>query len=449
MLMVTAQHWLSENKDGRISMMYKNRQIENTTPDFYRGVQSHVGNPVAVTGMGMVTAIGTGYTAFWENALAGQSGLSPVSLFDTMPYRCHIGAEVLDFEPQLFLSPDEISKLRKQARMALASARMAVNDAGIDLSSDNPARIGCAMGLLAGETEMFQRLAKGMDEGKPIDQMNIEQFAYPWLSPAAVLSKAFGLDGPCQNIYCACASGNYAIATGCEWIRRADADMVLVGGADAFNQPNFASFHHWRSLAPERCQPFCKGRKGLIVGEGAAVIVLEPLETALAAGRRIHALVLGHGLSCDAYHLTAPHPDGEGAIRAVRAALKDADLSPEQIDYVSAHGTGSMLNDRIETHVLKQVFGRHSPKLLISSIKSMIGHPMGAASAIEAVVCSLAVSRDQVPPTIHLDEPDPECDLNYTANQAVRTPVRFAMNNAFGFGGVNAVVIFGKYEGEN
>jgi 3-oxoacyl-[acyl-carrier-protein] synthase II len=305
------------------------------------------------------------------------------------------------------------------------------------------------MGLLVGEPEMLQRLASSMYEDTPINEMNPEPFAYPWVSPASVLSKALALEGPCQNVYCACAGGNYAIASGCDLIRQGAADMVLVGGADAFNQANFATFYHWRSMAPERCQPFCAGRKGFIMGEGAAVMVLEPLETALATGRKVHALVMGHGLSCDAYHLTAPHPEGQGAILAIRAALEDAGLAPEQIDYVSAHGTGSELNDRIETHALKQVFGSHSRNLLISSLKSMIGHPMGAASAIGAVACCLAVSRDQVPPTIHLDVPDPDCDLNYTANKAVSAPVHYAINNAFAFGGVNGVVIFGKHEGEN
>jgi 3-oxoacyl-[acyl-carrier-protein] synthase II len=397
----------------------------------------------------MVTAIGTGYPAFWEAALAGRSGFSPISLFDSTAYRCHIAAEVRDFDPQRYLTPAEISNLGRQAGMALASARMAVADAGIDLKHEDLARIGCAMGLLQGDPVLLQHFSKNLDKGTPLPAMSPKPFAYPWLSPAAVLAGAFGLKGPCQSIYCACASGNYALAWGCELIRQGHADMVLVGGVEVFNQANFTGFHHWRAMAPERCQPFCKGRKGLIVGEGAAVMVLESLESALAAGRRVHARVLGHGLSCDAYHLTAPHPEGQGAIRAIRAALEDAGLAPEQIDYVSAHGTGTEANDRIETLVLKEAFASHSYNLLISSLKSMIGHPMGAASAIEAVACCLVVSRDKVPPTIHLDDPDPACDLNYTANQAVSAPIRYAMNNAFGFGGVNGVVIFGKHDGVN
>lgn len=429
--------------------MNENRNSENTTPDFCTGAHSHSGKPVVVTGMGMVTAIGIGYPAFWEAALSGQSGFSPISLFDTTPYRCHIAAEVRDFDPEPFLTSDEMSNLGRQAGMALASARMAVADAGIEMKHKDPERIGCAMGLLEGEPMLLQFLAKSLADGTPPAGMSPKPFVYPWFSPAAVVAKAFGLKGPCQSIHCACASGNYALAWSCEQIRQGYADMMLVGGAEAFNQANFTGFHHWRALAPQRCQPFCKGRKGLIMGEGAAVMVLEPLETALAAGRRIHARVLGHGLSCDAYHLTAPHPQGEGAIRAVRAALEDAGLAPDQIDYVSAHGTGTEANDRIETHALKEVFGSHNRNLRISSLKSMIGHCMGAASAIGAVACCLAVSRDQVPPTLHLDEPDPVCDLDYTANQAVSAPVHCAMNNAFGFGGNNAVVIFGKHDGGN
>jgi 3-oxoacyl-[acyl-carrier-protein] synthase II len=426
--------------------MRQNWHSEKTIPGLYAGAQSHAGKPVAVTGMGMVTAIGTGYPAFWEAALAGQSGFSPISLFESTAYRCHIAAEVRNFDFQQFLTSEEISHLGRQVGMALASARMAVADAGIELKRENPERIGCAMGLLEGEPVLLQKFAKNLAEGTPPAVMSPKPFAYPWFSPAAVLARAFGLKGPCQSIHCACASGNYALAWGCEQIRQGYTDMVLVGGAEAFNQASFTGFHHWRSLAPQRCQPFCKGRKGLIVGEGAAVMVLEPLETALAAGRRIHAQVLGHGLSCDAYHLTAPHPRGEGAIRATRDALEDAGLAPDQIDYVSAHGTGTEANDRIETLALKEVFGSHSRNLRISSLKSMIGHCMGAASAIGAVACCLTVSRDQVPPTMNLDDPDPACDLNYTANEAVSVPVRLAMNNAFGFGGVNGVVIFGKYE---
>lgn len=420
---------------------------KNTVPDDCGGLKNHTGKPVAVTGMGIVTAIGTGYPAFWEAALAGQSGFSPIRLFDSTAYRCHLAAEVRRPDFQQYLTPDETSHLGRQAQMALSSARMAVADAGIELKHEDPERIGCAMGLLEGEPVLLQHFAKNLAGGRPTKDISPQPFAYPWFSPAAVISRALGLKGPCQSIHCACASGNYALAWGCEQIRQGYADMVLVGGAEAFNQANFTGFHHWRSLAPQRCQPFCKGRKGLIVGEGAAVMVLEPLETALSAGRRIHARVLGHGLSCDAFHLTAPHPEGKGAIRATRAALDDAGLAPGRIGYVSAHGTGTEANDRIETLVLKKVFGSHSRNLRISSLKSMIGHCMGAASAIGAVACCLAVSRDQVPPTLHLDTPDPDCDLNYTANQAVSTPVRFAMNNAFGFGGANGVVIFGKYEG--
>lgn len=404
------------------------------------------GPRIAVTGMGVVSVIGTGYAAFWQAALSGRSGFSPVRLFDTAAYRCHIAAEVRDFDPAQHLTPTETATLGRQSQMALAAARMAVADAGIDLRHQDRHKIACAAGLLVAEPVMHQHLVEQLDNRAPMTDLSPQPYAFPWTSPAASVVRALDLEGPCQSVYCACAGGNYALAWGCELIRQGVAGMALIGGAEAFNQATFTGFHQWRSLAPERCQPFCKGRKGLIVGEGAAFMVIEPVETALANGRNIHARVLGHGLSCDAHHLTAPHPDGEGAARAVRAALADAGLTPEHIDYVSAHGTGTEANDRIETRLLKEIFGSHSRDLVISSIKSMIGHPMGAASAIEAIVCCLAVSRDQVPPTMHLDDPDPACDLDYAANRAVAKPIRCAMNNAFGFGGINAVVIFGKHD---
>jgi 3-oxoacyl-[acyl-carrier-protein] synthase II len=411
-------------------------------------IGSHSNIPIAVTGIGVVTAIGIGWPAFWEAALAGRSGFSRVRLFDTSAYKTHVAAEVQDFGPGPHLSVEEAAVLGKQAQMALVTARMAVADAGIDLKGEDPERIACGIGLLVGEPVFHQTVLESWDGLRSDTAPTPEPYGYPWQNPSAVISKAMGLAGPCQSLFCACASGNYAIAWACDLIRQGKAGIVLAGGAEEFNQATFTSFHEWRSMAPDQCKPFSADRKGLIVGEGAAVLVLEPLEAAVRAGRPIHAQVVGYGLSCDAHHLTAPHPKGRGADQAIRRALRDAGLVPEKIDYVSAHGTGTEVNDRIETAVLKKVFGDHSRKLLISSIKSMIGHPMGAASAIEAVVCCLAVKSGCVPPTMNLVTPDPACDLNYVPNRATAAPVHYAMNNAFGFGGINGVVLFGCGDGD-
>jgi 3-oxoacyl-[acyl-carrier-protein] synthase II len=269
----------------------------------------------------------------------------------------------------------------------------------------------------------------------------IEQ--YPCHVIAAHIASEFGFEGPNLVIPTACAAGNYALAHASDNIRNGEAEVMLAGGSDAFSRITYTGFARLGAIAPERCQPFDKNRKGMVPGEGAAILILERRDRALARGARIYAELVGYGLTCDANHMTAPQ--GDGAARAMQIAMADAGVRPDEIGYISAHGTGTTVNDRVETAAVKQAFGDAAYRVPMSSIKSMLGHTMGAASAIEAAACTLAVRDDRIPPTIHHETADPDCDLDYVANQARQVPVELAMNNAYAFGGNNASVIFRKH----
>lgn len=397
---------------------------------------------VAVTGLGLVTPIGAGREEVWRGLLEGRCGFAPVSSFDTGRYNVHLGAEVRDFDADPWVRTLDAGYLGRASKLAIAAARMALDDAGIDPAASgwDGERTGVAMGTTSGEPREVERfndryLAGAMDSLGPefID-------LYPCHMIAAHVARETGCAGPVAMIPTACAAGNYAIAKALDLLRAGRVDVMLAGGADAFSRITYAGFSRLGAIAPERCQPFDKNRKGMIPGEGAGVLVLEPLERALARGARIYAEVAGYGLSCDAHHMTAAHPEGDGAARAMTRALADAGIGPGDVSYISAHGTGTPTNDRLETLAVQRVFGAAAARTPMSSIKSMIGHTMGAASAIEAAVCSLAVANGEIPPTMNLEEPDG--DLDYVPNKSRRHDVRVAMNNAYAFGGNNASVIF-------
>jgi 3-oxoacyl-[acyl-carrier-protein] synthase II len=403
---------------------------------------------VAVTGLGLVTPIGVGREEVWEGLLAGRSGFAPVESFDTRAFNVHLGAEVRGFRPEPFVRRLDPATLGRASQLAIAAARLAVEDAGIDLGRDSPAwdpeRTGIAMGTTSGEPIEVEKLDDRYLAGE-LDRVGPEFIRlYPCHMIAAHVARELGFAGVNTMIPAACAAGNYALAHALDVLRAGRADVMLAGGADAFSRITYTGFSRLGAIAPERCQPFDRNRKGMIPGEGAAVLVLEPLERALARGARIYAELAGYGLSCDAHHMTAAHPEGDGAARAMRRALADAGAAPEEVSYISAHGTGTPTNDRLEIVAVKRVFGEAAPRIPMSSIKSMIGHTMGAASAIEAAVCALAVAEDRVPPTMNLEEP--EDDLDFVPNQAREVDVRLAMNNAYAFGGNNASVIFRKVE---
>lgn len=402
-----------------------------------------VAHRVVVTGLGAVTPVGAGEEV-WHNLLAGRSGFAPVESFDTSKFNTHLGAEVRGFDPAPWIRKLDPSRLGRASQLAVAAARMALENAGIGPGDVAPERAGVAMGTTSGEPREVERFDDRLLAGEA-GAIGAEFITlYPCHMIAAHVARELGLAGACTMIPTACAAGNYAIAHGLDLLRRGRADMMLAGGADAFSRITYSGFHRLGAIAPERCQPFDKNRKGMIPGEGAAILVLEPLERARERGARIYAEVAGYGLSCDAHHMTAAHPEGDGAARAMERALADAGLTPEDVSYVSAHGTGTPTNDRLETLAAQRVFGDAAPRTPMSSVKSMIGHTMGAASAIEAMVCSLAVATGWIPPTMNLEEPDG--DLDYVPNQARQHDVRVAMNNAYAFGGNNASVIFRRVE---
>jgi 3-oxoacyl-[acyl-carrier-protein] synthase II len=395
---------------------------------------------VVITGLGLVTPIGAGRELFWKNLTAGVNGIGPVESFDTSAFPVHLGAEVKDFDP----SGNEA--LGRGSQLAVAAARMALADSGIDVTARDRSRIGVSMGTTSGEPGMIERYndarkANGV-QSVPVDILP----KYPCNVVPSNIAIQFDLHGPCLMIPTACAAGNYAIGYGFDMIRSGRTDLMLAGGADPFSRITYMGFARLGAIAPERCQPFDKNRKGMVPGEGAAVLVLEPLDAALARGATIYAEVLGYGVSCDSHHMTAAHPQGDGAIRAMAMALKESGRSTDEVDYISAHGTGTPTNDRVEAIAVRTLFGDRASHVPMSSIKSMIGHTMGAASAIEAVACSLAIHTGVIPPTMNFEEPDEGSDLDYVPNRARRTDPRIVLNNAYAFGGNNASLCLARLQ---
>jgi 3-oxoacyl-[acyl-carrier-protein] synthase II len=400
---------------------------------------------VVITGIGMITSIGAGREVFWRNLLAGRSGISPVESFATDAYRAQRGGEVKDFQPEEYIEQFNPASLGRASQMAIAATHLALQDAGLENDARLFEQAGVVVGTTSGEPQMVEQFNDHY-VGQSLQRVGAE-FAtrYPCHVIAAHVASEFRCGGVNLVIPAACAAGNYAIAHAYDVLRARRAELMLAGGSDAFSRITFTGFSQLGAIAPERCQPFDRQRRGMIPGEGAGMLVLEPLERAQARGARIYAEVAGYGLSCDAHHMTAAHAAGAGAARAMQQALDESGLKAKDISYISAHGTGTPTNDRLETIAVKRVFNGTAHQTPMSSIKSMLGHTMGAASAIEAAVCALAVYHDQIPPTINLEEPDPECDLDYVPNEARAVSVTAAMNNAYAFGGNNASLILRKH----
>jgi 3-oxoacyl-[acyl-carrier-protein] synthase II len=332
--------------------------------------------------------------------------------------------------------------MARASQLAIAAARLALANASLTPEGVDPMTTGVSLGTTSGEPTMIEYFNDHEIAGTR-DDIGPEFIGrYPCHVLAAHVASELGFCGPNLVIPTACAAGNYALAHAVENIRNDEAEVMLAGGSDAFSRITYTGFARLGAIAPERCQPFDKNRKGMIPGEGAAVLVLERLDRALARGARVYAELVGYGLTCDANHMTAPQ--GDGAARAMQIAMADAGVTPEQVGYISAHGTGTAVNDRIETLAVKQAFGAAAARVPMSSIKSMLGHTMGAASAIEAAACVLAVRDDRIPPTVNYETQDPECDLDYVPNTARAQTVEVAMNNAYAFGGNNASVLFRK-----
>jgi 3-oxoacyl-[acyl-carrier-protein] synthase II len=391
----------------------------------------------------MVTPIGVGREEFWRNAVAGKSGIRPVQSFDTSAFRVHNGAEVIDFRPGDYVRHLAGKPIGRCSQLAIAAARLALSDAGLQAEELRPERVAVILGSTMGESGVLEEIDEAWVRHGPdkIDPCMMSR--YPCHVVPANVAGEFGFRGPNVMIPTACAAGNHAIGHGMNLLQSGRADLVLAGGADSFSRLAFTGFARLAAIAPEKCQPFSKDRKGMMVGEGAGVLILETLESARHRGASIYAELLGYGLSCDAHHMTASHPEGLGTAAAMKQALEHAGVRPEDVDYISAHGTGTPTNDRMETLAIRRAFQDQADKVAISSIKSMIGHTMGAASALEAAACALAIHHGVIPPTINYQEPDPECDLDYVPNEARERTVRIAVNNSAAFGGNNAVTVFG------
>lgn len=408
---------------------------------------------VVVTGMGVVSPIGIGQGAFWQAVQEGTSGTRRIDgLIDLEGIPVKIGAPVEDFEPEalrrLGRNP---KKLDRTAQLVLIAAQEALDDAGLDLTGEDMERVGVIIGTgIGGIQSLEESHRKFILQGpKRVSPRFISQLMPNSL--AAEVALTFGLRGPNFGVVTACASANHAIGLAGELLRGGLADLVITGGGEAALTPlTFAGFARAGALSlrndePERAsRPFDRERDGFVLGEGAAILILETCEHAQKRGARIHAELLGFGMSDDAYHITAPEPTGRGAREAMEMALRRAGLSPSMVDYINAHGTSTPLNDRVETLAIKDLFGDAARGLAISSTKSQIGHLLGAAAAVEAVATVLAIEEDLVPPTINYEHPDPECDLDYTPNHPRKRRVDIALSNSFGFGGHNAVICLGK-----
>ncbi len=398
---------------------------------------------VVVTGLGVVSSIGIGWKAFWEALLAGKSGISEVTAFDTSEFPTHRGGEVKCFRPEQFIEPSKLRRFNRASQFAIAASQMALEDGQLGINQIPAERVGIAIGTTMAEAQALEAMDAiwiQADTGR-VPARLVPQ--YPGNMIAAHVATQMGLRGPNLVIATACAAGNYAVAYAYDLLRLHRADAMLAGGSDAFSRVAFSGFNRLFAVAPEYCQPFDKNRKGMMVGEGAGILLLERLEDALARGATIYAEVLGYGLSCDANHMTIPAT--EGLVQAMRKALRNADVQPHEIDYISAHGTGTPANDRTECAAIREIFGDRSSAIPISSIKSMLGHTMGAASALEAIACALTVRYDWAPPTINYETPDSECPIDCVPNQSRKTRTGVALNNAFAFGGNNACVAFGKH----
>ena len=403
---------------------------------------------VVITGLGMVTPLGIGVQENWESVCAGVSGITEITKFDPSPYSCQIAGEVKDFRPEDFLDKQKIRRFDVFIHYAVAAARMAMEDSGLKVSSSNSHRVGCLTGSGLGGLTMLEHFHRILLEKGP---RRVSPFFIPGMianmAPGQIAIE-FGAKGPNLSIATACAASCHAVGESFRYIHEGIADAMITGGSEVVVTPlALAGFCSMRALstrndAPRSAsRPFDMDRDGFVMGEGAGMLILEEMELALERGANIYAEVVGYGLSGDAYHVSAPDPEGEGAIHCMSMAIERAGLQPEDIDYINAHGTSTKLNDASETKAIKTLFGEHASKLAVSSTKSMTGHLLGGAGGVEAIYMALTIENGIIPPTTNYDTPDPECDLDYVPNVARKGKVNVAMSNSFGFGGTNASLV--------
>jgi len=410
-----------------------------------------VSRRVVITGIGLVSSVGIGTETCWRNLVEGRSGVARITRFDPTAFDAQIAGEVKGFDPLQFVEKKEVKKIDVFIQYAMAASQFAVDDSGLRIGPGNASRVGVFIASGIGGFATIEREHSKLLEGGP-------GRISPFFIPASIINLAaghvsirFGARGPNLATCTACSASAHALGEACEIIRRGDADAMIAGGSEAAITPmGVGGFAAMRALstrndAPERAsRPFDAERDGFVIGEGSGVLVLEELGSALARGARIYAEIVGYGASADAFHITAPCEDGDGAVRAMQAALGGID--PSVVDYINAHGTSTPHNDRIETLAIKRCFGDHARRVAISSTKSMTGHALGAAGALEGGITALAIHRQVVPPTINLEHPDPDCDLDYVPNTARPAAITYAMSNSFGFGGTNAVLLLKRFE---
>ena len=408
---------------------------------------------VVITGMAVISPIGTGLDKFWENLLGGKSGIGPITRFDASAFPTRFAGEVKDFDPSLYMDKKEARRMDRFTQFAVSGAKMAIQDAGIDLEKLQKDRVGVVLGSGIGGMDTLEETARTLHEKGP---GRVSPFFVPMMIgniAAGQVAITLGVTGPNITVVTACASATNAIGESFKMIGRGAAEVIIAGGTEASITPlALAGFCSMKALStrnddPARAsRPFDAARDGFVMGEGAGIVIMESLEHAQKRGARIYAEMLGYGSSADAYHITAPAPGGTGMAQAMREALRDAGLQPEDIDYINAHGTSTDFNDKYETEAIKKVWGDHAYKVAVSSTKSMTGHLLGAAGGIEMVATVLSVKNDWAHPTINYENPDPECDLEYVPNIARKMKIDYAISNSFGFGGQNATVLVGKYK---
>jgi 3-oxoacyl-[acyl-carrier-protein] synthase II len=400
----------------------------------------------------MITPVGLDTEKSWEGLVSGRSGIGPITQFEDKDVPTQIAGEVKDFDPARYIEAKEIKKMDRFIHLGIAASQMAMDDSRLIVSPENAERVGVMVSAGMGGLPAIEKYHKAyLERGS----RKISPFFIPMLiinEAAGHISIRYGAKGPNICVVTACATGTHSIGEAFKWIQRGDADAMIAGGTESCICPlAVGGFNAMKALStrnsqPERAsRPFDAERDGFIMGEGAGVVILEDLEFAKKRGARIYAEVIGYGASSDAYHITTPAPNGEGAARCMKMALKDAGIAPTEMGYINAHGTSTKFGDELETIAIKTVFGDHAYKIPVSSTKSMTGHLLGAAGGVEAVISILAMDRGVLPPTINLENPDPECDLDYIPNTARKAQVEVTMSNSFGFGGTNACLIFRKY----
>jgi 3-oxoacyl-[acyl-carrier-protein] synthase II len=408
---------------------------------------------VVVTGMGMVSPLGMGVEKTWNALIQGKSGVGRITRFDSTGFDTQIAAEVKDFAPENFMDKKEARRMDIFIQYAVAAAVMAMEDSQFKITPQNAERVGVVVGAGLGGLTTIESYHKVLLEKGP---GRISPFFIPMLivnEAPGHISMRFGAKGPNSSVVTACATGNHNIGDAWKMIQRGDADAIIAGGVESTITPlAVGGFNAMKALStrnsePEKAsRPFDKDRDGFVMGEGAGIILLEEMEQALKRGAKIYAEIIGYGLTGDAYHITAPAPNGEGAARCMAMALKDAGIRPEEVDYINAHGTSTDYNDLYETIAIKTVFKEHARKIPVSSTKSMTGHLLGGAGGVESIFTVLTIFQGVIPPTINYETPDPNCDLDYVPNVARKAEVRVALSNSFGFGGTNAVLVFKRFE---